>query len=321
MATTIRTAPRQRADTPFPAALRDLLPERLKRELSERLVRGGHPEELRLRCDRRASLTVGGRNVFLDTVLSRAEMDGILNGMCDGSLYAHRDALANGYLTLPEGIRVGVCGRAAVERGSVIGIYDIVSLNIRFPAAYRGFGAPICRLLRRSGRGAAGVLIYAPPGVGKTTLLRCVAAQMASGEEPWRVAVIDTRGELGYSLQETMACLDVLTGYPREVGIEIATRTLNAQLIVCDEIGEREEAWAILSAQNCGVPFVASAHADCVEGLLRREGLLTLHRAKVFGAYVGIRRSPLGGDYTYSITDWEAANGMAQGSGRVDTGT
>ena len=319
MATTIRTAQSRRTDTLLPPVLQAMLPERLLRELRERISPGVPLEELRLRCDRRASLTLGQRNLFLETVLSRGEMDRLVDAMCDGSLYAHRDALASGYLTLPGGIRVGVCGRATVERNTVLGIYDIVGLNIRFPTAYRGLGAPVCRLLRQLG-GTSGVLIYAPPGVGKTTLLRCVAAQMAGGEEPWRVAVIDTRGELGFSLTEPRSCLDILTGYPRALGIEIATRTLNAQLIVCDEIGERQEAQAILSAQNSGVPFVASAHASDVAGLLRRDGLLALHRARIFGAYVGIRRPPSGGEYTYSITDWEAANGMVQSGGRADPG-
>lgn len=319
MATTIRTSHSRVRETVIPPLLQTLLPERLSREIRGRILPGTAVEEIRLRCDRRASLTLGQRNLLLDTVLSRQEIDSLFHELCDGSLYAHRDAVSNGYLTLPGGIRVGVCGRAAVERNTVIGIYDIVGLNIRIPGVFRGFGAPVCRLLRQMG-GASGVLIYAPPGVGKTTLLRCVAEQMAGGEEPLRVAVIDTRGELGFSLTDKGLCLDVLTGYPRALGIEIATRTMNAQLIVCDEIGEREEAQAILSAQNCGIPFVASAHADGVGGLLRRDGLLALHRARIFGAYVGIRRAPFGGEYTYSITDWEAANGMVQASGGVAPG-
>ena len=319
MATTIRTSHSRAAEVAIPPLLQTLLPERLIREIRGRILPGTPVEEIRLRCDRQASLTLGQRNLLLDTVLSRQEIDRLVNELCDGSLYAHRDALASGYLTLPGGIRVGVCGRATVERGAVIGVYDIAGLNIRIPTAFHGFGAPVCRLLRQMG-GASGVLIYAPPGVGKTTLLRCVAAQMASGDSPWRVAVIDTRGELGFSLTDKGLCLDVLTGYPRALGIEIATRTMNAQLIICDEIGEREEAQAILSAQNSGVPFVASAHADGVEGLLRRDGLLALHRARIFGAYVGIRRSPHGGEYTYSITDWEVANGMVQAGGGIAPG-
>ena len=233
-------------------------------------------------------------------------------------MYAHRDSISSGYLSLGDGVRVGICGRASVDGGRVIGVYDISGLNIRIPRRFGRLGAPVCRALREA-RGLSGILIYAPPGVGKTTLLRGVIAQMASGEKPVRVAVIDTRGELGFSLDETSLCVDILTGYPRKIGIEIATRTMNAQLIVCDEIGEESEAQAIIASQNSGVPFLATAHADSLEGLLRRSGIHKLHTAHVFGAYVGIRRRFSGADFDYSFTSWEEADNVLKACGSLGT--
>ena len=134
-----------------------------------------------------------------------------------------------------------------------------------------------------------------------------------------RVCVIDTRGELGAFWGDRSLSIDLLSGYPRALGIEIATRTMNAELILCDEIGEEREANAILSAQNCGVPFVASAHAEDVQGLLRRSGIRRLHEAGVFGAYVGIRRRPGERDFLYTVTDWESANDCLQAGGGTDS--
>jgi stage III sporulation protein AA len=136
---------------------------------------------------------------------------------------------------------------------------------------------------------------------------------MASGFSPWRVAVIDTRGELSFSLSGEGLCLDVLSGYPRGIGIEIATRTMNAQLIVCDEIGDTREAEAIMAAQNCGVPFLATAHADSIRELLKRTGIAKLHEARVFGCYVGIKRR--GSDFNYTFTEWEDADIALQSCG------
>ena len=298
-----------------PKHVMDMLPFRLGDEI--RALRGvGNIEEIRLRSGRVASLTADGKNLPLQTVLTRDELDRTVSLMCGGSMYAHRDAISAGYLSLDGGVRVGICGRASVDGGKIIGVYDISGLNIRIPRSFGKLGAPVCRALRDMS-GLSGILIYAPPGVGKTTLLRGVIAQMASGEKPVRVSVIDTRGELGFSLEDSSLCVDMLIGYPRKTGIEIATRTMNAQLIVCDEIGEESEAEAIIASQNCGVPFLASAHADSVEGLLRRSGIYKLHKARVFGAYVGIRRRCSGADFDYSFTSWEEAENVLKASGSL----
>ncbi len=252
----------------------------------------GLPEEIRLRAGRYATLTVGGYNCPTDILLSSATLSDLLVHLCGGSLYAYSDSIHQGYITLPGGIRVGVAGRAVCEEGKIIGVTDITGLSIRLPHPHRAVGGTICRLLRHfsAAGNAQGVLIYAPPGVGKTTLLRAVAATMASGPTPWRTVVVDTRGELGFDTDRSDLCLDVLTGYPRARGVEIGTRTLSAELIVCDEIGDVEEAMSLISAHHGGVPLVASAHAGSPEELLRRTGIRLLHEARLFGAYVGIRR-------------------------------
>ena len=126
---------------------------------------------------------------------------------------------------------------------------------------------------------------------------------MASGATPHRVSVIDTRGELGGVFENTLATVDVLTGYPKSLGIEIAARTMNSELMVCDEIGDEAEAVAIIAAQNCGVPLLASAHGDTLRGLLRRSGIRALHNAGVFGAYVRIERVIGESDYRYTINN------------------
>jgi stage III sporulation protein AA len=143
------------------------------------------------------------------------------------------------------------------------------------------------------------VLVFSPPGVGKTTLLRAVIAEMTCGRNAIRCAVIDTRGELSCFLPRD-TCADVLSGYPKGEGIEIAARCFNPQLIVCDEIGgEFSEAQAIAAAHNCGVPLLATAHASGMEELLKRDPIAFLHGKKIFSHYVGISRGASDGDYLY----------------------
>lgn len=150
-----------------------------------------------------------------------------------------------------------------------------------------------------------GVLIYSPPGVGKTTLIRAVAARLASGREARRVSVVDSRGELACGLSGAGLCIDILSGYPKAAGIGIAARTLGAEVIVCDEIGGREDAEAVMSAHNCGVPLIATTHAGSVAELMGRPGIRLLHGSGAFGAYVGLRRRPDRFDFFYDATMWE----------------
>ncbi len=300
----------------LPQSLGRILPYRLSDEIRRVGVRHSRIEEIRLRCGYAASLTLENRNIMLDTVLSRDELDKILCAICEDSLYAHSETLGKGYITLEDGIRVGICGRAAIEGDKVIGIYDVSAMNIRIPKGILRVGEPICDMLRAFGK-TRGVLIYSAPGEGKTTLLRSVTAKMASGEDALRVCVIDTRGELSFSLSGERMCIDILSGYPRGLGIEIATRTMNAQLIVCDEIGDTNEAESIVASQNCGVPFLASAHAESVGSLLMRTPIRRLHEARVFGAYVGIKRKH--DDFVYKITDWEEADAILQNIGSGDS--
>ena len=290
----------------LPRCLGDLLPACLLREIEEKTPAGEWIEEVRLRRERCASLTVGGRNLRLSTVLSGTEMDRLLLAMCEGSLYAHGESVCEGYLTLPEGVRVGVCGKAGVAAGRVTGVLPVTSFCIRIPHASPAVGEEIEGLLRRLSP-SCGVLVFAPPAVGKTTLLRAVAARMAGGTDPRRVAVVDTRGELCYSLDGAGLLLDVLLGYPRGLGISIAARTLSAQLVVCDEIGSMEEAREITEAQLGGVPLLASAHSAELGELLSRPAMKVLHAAHCFGAYVRLSRAG-DRDFSYEIWEWEKAN-------------
>ena len=291
---TIRTV---RAAISLPGILTEVLP----RPLSDALSKCGAPraEELRLHRDRYATVTCGEKNYFTDYVLRSSDMNEILKRMCGGSLYAYTDTIRQGYLTLKDGIRVGICGSAALENQKVIGVNSISGLIVRIPHPPKLTATPLTALLKEA-NGMGGLLIYAPPGVGKTTLLRGFALEISQGKDGKRTVAVDSREELGAMLDGLGHTLDVLSGYPREIGIEIAVRSLGAELVICDEIGSPADAEAILQAANCGVPIVATAHAASAEELLRRPSIRRLHEAEVFYAYVGIRRHPVDG-FQYTI--------------------
>ncbi len=270
-----------------------LLPQRVAEAISE--YREDVICEIRIRAERPITITTPSANIPTSVVCTRTEMTDIVGRMCGGSLHAYSDTIKNGYIPLPEGCRAGVCGTFS---GGMV--RDITSLCIRIPRNVRGVGLSLCRRLISSG--GRGMLIYSPPGEGKTTLLRDVAATLSSPPYLRRVALIDSRGELFREDSFSVSIADIYTGYPKAYGIELATRTMSPQFIVCDELGA-EEAKSVIEAQNCGVPLIASAHASTLDGLMRRPAFRELDSAGVFGLYVGIKR--MGAGFSFDITSHE----------------
>ncbi len=260
--------------------------------------------EIRLRADRLCSLTLDGKNMAMSLSLDSEALAQCLHRLCGGSVYAYSDTLREGYVTVCGGYRVGVAGRAVYEGGYIVGVGEVSSLCIRIPHMVKGAGDFALSVWRRMG-GKRGMLIYSPPGNGKTTMLRDLALQLSCGSDALRVCVVDSRSEIDGTLLRRSCYIDVLDGYGKAQGIEIATRVLSPEVIICDEIGGYDEAMAILDVQSCGVPLIASVHGESVEQILSRNTVALLAKSGIFGAYIGVKREKDGGFfYTVDYSDF-----------------
>lgn len=291
----------------IPDKLKSILPYKVYDAVNE-LESDKMLEEIRLRKDRQCYIVASGENIPLPVTLNEGEIADVISKISSGSLYAHKDTIIQGYISLDGGIRAGVCGRAAIDGEKIIGIYDISEVVIRIPNYINVPTKEICDLIRDN-RKTHGVLIYAPSGVGKTTLLRSVIKEISGNEYRLRTCVVDTRGEFEFGINGKNSYVTLLSGYPKKNGIEISVRSMNAQVIVCDEIGDEREAKAIISAHGCGVPLIASCHGGSVSEILHRYGIAALHKEHIFDYYIGIERDGEGG-FLYSVTSWEEANDL-----------
>lgn len=281
-----------------------ILPPELADEISEISCR--FPvEEIRVRTGKNSFLSCGGENIRLTYTASAEDVERLVSRLCKDSLYAHAETINKGYIVFDGGVRVGVCGRANCVNGRIVGVSDICSVVIRIPHRVKIDVGFVRRIIENCGM-SRGVLVFSPPSVGKTSFLRETARLFASGDNPRRVCVVDTRGELAYSLGSESACLDLLSGYPKPEGIRIAALTLGAEIIICDEIGSPEETEAILDIHGGGVPLIASAHAADMDDLLSRQGISRLDRAGIFEAYIRLERS--GDCMTFGINMRDSAS-------------
>lgn len=202
---------------------------------------------------------------------SQLDIQNTFTKMCNHSVYSYQNEIKNGFITLKGGHRVGICGTAVLDKGDVTNLRDINSLNIRVAQNVTNLSSDWTDIFSKDFTGA---LIVGEPASGKTTILRNLAHKFSSGVfgRLTNVSVIDERNEIAASncgiSQFNLGFCDILTGYPKSVGFEHAIRTLSPEIIICDELGTKEDVKAIRKAVNSGVKIIATFHSGNIFDLI-----------------------------------------------------
>lgn len=243
--------------------------------------------EIRLRRNGVCTVVTNAGSFPLFSRLDGEAIEGVVARLCRGSLYAFLDSISAGYISLSHGIRVGVVGVAKYDGDRLVGVSEISALNFRIPHT-----APdICADLYRDWlfTDMENLLILAPPSGGKTTVLRSLARFIGSGRLAKRVVVVDERYEFD-PCDYRDSTVDILQGYRRGLGTEVAVRTMSPEVILVDEIASVEDATALRMALGVGVRVIATAHGTTPTSLLAREHLASLLRDGCFSHFCNIKR-------------------------------
>ncbi len=233
---------------------------------------------------------IGRERILIGIDVTMQDMENTVHRLCQGAVYAYRDTITDGYISLDDGIRVGICGQARYESDRLVGVSDISSLIFRVPTAVSSLADELFAAWQGTARG---MLIYSAPGVGKTTALRTLVSMIAQECANERVAVVDERCEFFVDECRRTGVM-LLRGYKRADGMEIALRTMSPTVIAIDEIAARTESSAMTESLNSGVKLIATAHASHRSELERRGGFAPFIEAVAFDTFFGIFHTDMG---------------------------
>lgn len=229
-------------------------------------------------------------------------IDRALQLISSSSLYAFEQELRCGYITVPGGHRVGLCGQAVLEAGRVARLKHITGLNYRIAREIVGAAARyVSHFIDYRLKRVRNSLIVSPPRGGKTTFLRDLTRRISDGVgelgfRGFKVAVVDERSEIAGSFQglpqlQIGDSTDVLDACPKAEGMMMLLRSMGPQVIVTDEIGLIADIEAVEEVIHAGVSVITTAHGSSLGEIRGRPGLRRLLEQGAFERILFLGRS------------------------------
>ncbi|WP_099188104.1 stage III sporulation protein AA [Tepidibacter mesophilus] len=262
-------------------------------------------EEIRLRVNRPLIVNMNNMDYFFNIktdkfynsdqnayITTREDIEHTFQLICKYSIHSFLDDIKKGFITIKGGHRVGIGGKAIVEKHEIKNIKHISSLNIRVSREIKNCSKNVIKYIIKNSNEIYNTLIISPPQCGKTTLIRDIVRNISTGIDKYnfkgiKVAVIDERNEIcgsyhGIPQKDVGIRTDSIESCPKDVGIMMVLRSMSPNVIVTDEIGSTKEIESLYSALNGGVSLITSVHGSGIDDIRNRKELNTLLDKELF---------------------------------------
>lgn len=218
-------------------------------------------QEIRIRVGRSILLKTRQADIIIDYKINTSEILQILEKLCENSIYAYKNQICEGFLTVRGGHRIGITGTAVTENGKIINLKYVTSLNFRIAREVINCSSSLLQeIIDRENNTIYNTLIVSPPGKGKTTMLRDIIRNVSNGIAEIRFkgmtcGVVDERGEIaamykGVPQNDIGIRTDVIENISKSKGMKMLIRSMAPEVIACDEIGSKEDVQAIRRSNN-----------------------------------------------------------------------
>ena len=222
-------------------------------------------QEIRIRVGRPILLKSRQADIVIEYKINATEILQILERLCENSIYAYKNQICEGFLTIKGGHRIGISGTAVTENNKVLNLKYITSLNFRIAREILHCSNYLIKeIIDLKNNTIYNTLIVSPPGRGKTTMLRDIIRNVSNGIninnemnfKGMTCGVVDERGEIaamykGMPQNDIGIRTDVIENISKAKGMKMLIRSMTPEVIACDEIGSEEDIKAIRRSLNC----------------------------------------------------------------------
>ncbi|MDD7209463.1 MAG: stage III sporulation protein AA [Lachnospiraceae bacterium] len=236
--------------------------------------------------------TLGSRaeNSF---IISPEDLTIVFERISQYSVFAFKEDIGNGFITLKGGHRVGLCGQYFYDGERAGQLKNISSLNIRIAREVRDCALPVLPWLF-SGQRFCHTLLISPPGVGKTTCLRDLIRLLSDGTKYFpgkNISVVDERSEIGNRTREGMGFYlgsrtDLMDHCTKAEGMLMMLRTMTPEILAADEIGDKKDIEALSYIRNCGCKLLMTAHGNSLKEFFCRPVISDYLKENPFERYI-----------------------------------